>query len=464
LHWPKGGQGRQDKKHGPSDEVLQGVAPGPHKARENCQAMPGHHLRKFLPLCILLSVIAGLIKNLRWLGTYSLLPLSFSYGQIETPSVVPETIRKAPNATSRYHNRQPVIDIISIGTVERPQYLDTQEATFGRHPAVRNFFRITEKDDVDQGDKDCNSHLSWIDVLNISGFCGGRRSQVKTKHPFLYELRIKFANPKWLGYKKNPVAWLCAQKRPMAGFRKAVDHYNNLKVPQQQQQQLPDYLIIMDDDTYYNMEQVTQYLTSFHKQQYELYGDDRIAMAGCVIRGRIKRFKWTFPFGGWGTIFSRGALESILYPLSCNQSINNKADSFSLNICPKLQKNRIGEYELYRDGMSLFDVMYQYVMREPYVDQAHWSLGFCLHSDWVWGYMSNYYNISVALGRRRKDLSTDRLGPYMGSEINPAYSATVLQLRGQCDNDSDENCTKDAHICHYVTPQHMESLWSQQHL
>ena len=74
--------------------------------------------------------------------------------------------------------------------------------------------------------------------------------------------------------------------------------------------------------------------------------------------------------------------------------------------------------------------------------------------------MVNYYNISVALGRRSNDFVADRIGAYQGSEINPSYYVAVQKLRRQCDYDSDQNCTKDAHMCHYITPQHMEYLSS----
>lgn len=77
--------------------------------------------------------------------------------------------------------------------------------------------------------------------------------------------------------------------------------------------------------------------------------------------------------------------------------------------------------------------------------------------------MTNYYNISLPLGRRAKEIKVDRLGPYKGSEINPAYGESVLKLRGQCDHDNDQNCTTEADLCHYITPQHMEYLWSQEH-
>lgn len=74
--------------------------------------------------------------------------------------------------------------------------------------------------------------------------------------------------------------------------------------------------------------------------------------------------------------------------------------------------------------------------------------------------MVNYYNISVALGRRSNDFVADRLGAYQGSEINPSYFVAVQKLRRQCDFDKDQNCTKDAHMCHYITPQHMKFLSS----
>jgi len=67
----------------------------------------------------------------------------------------------------------------------------------------------------------------------------------------------------------------------------------------------------------------------------------------------------------------------------------------------------------------------------------------------------NYYNISTALGRRRHDVPVDRLGAYNGSEISPFTD----QYRRQCDFDSNEHCPVDAHMCHYVTPDHMRHLW-----
>lgn len=158
--------------------------------------------------------------------------------------------------------------------------------------------------------------------------------------------------------------------------------------------------MMLDDDTYYNIPHIIQYLTFFQHKTYQESQDDSLIMTGCIIRGKLPPFTWTFPFGGWGTIFSRGALETIMTPLHCNntntkvvpqtfkdvieESPDGMMDRMS-DICYRLQKDRIGEYQTYRDGFSLSDVMNAYVFREAYVDQAQWSLGFCLHSDWIWG-------------------------------------------------------------------------------
>ena len=278
------------------------------------------------------------------------------------------------------NNTTPIIDVISIGSLQRPHYQQAQQQTFGKHSSIRHFVSVTERDDFDP---DCSSQLTWRDVQNISGFCGGLRQDIQHRHRLLYELKVKFAKPQWLERtKSNPAAWLCAQKRPMAGFYSVVSKYSG-------SHGLPDFLILIDDDTYYSMDQVVPHLVQW-QQQVQLQQNDNddednsgMVVAGCVIRSRLHHFKWTFPFGGWGTIFNRGALEALLKPLYCNST--NDTSSWSARICPKLQKDRIGEYQVYQEGMSLADIMYTYVRREPYANHASWSLGFCLHSDWVWG-------------------------------------------------------------------------------
>jgi hypothetical protein len=346
-----------------------------------CDAMWAQ--RRILHFAVGLAVVLAVTKNLGWINN---VPTDMSNVYSLEPH--PQT-----NETWMEGTRHPVVDIISIGSLTRVEYQKAQRETFGRHPSVRHFFSITEMDDVD---KECTARLTWRDVQAISGFCGGLRKDIQNKHRFLYDLKVKFAKPEWLQRTKtDPMAWICAQKRPMAGLWKALKAYEA-----HPSQELPEFLILMDDDTFYNMEGVSQGLLSLQEEVRYNHEDASVVLAGCVIRGRLKRFKWTFPFGGWGTIFSRGSLEALLQPMHCSASTiasltevpgstsihtRKSSQSASAMLCPGLMKDRLGEYQVYRPGMSLVDVMYAYVMKEPYLNHANWTLGFCLHSDWIWG-------------------------------------------------------------------------------
>ena len=357
-----------------------------------------------------LGALAGVYKNLGWSGKQiASIPAAISTSPSRLSLDSPSSEIEMPSRGHHENNYSPTIDIISVGSETRPEYQKMQKATFGSHPSVRHFFAITEQDDVDQ---DCHDRLTMLDVLQISGFCGGLRRDIEHKHRLLFDFKNKFANPDWLQRTtKNPPGWMCAQKRPMAGFGRALKAYRQHTHQTGQQPQeldLPDFLVIMDDDTWYNMEHVANGLKELQEEAF--LSDSGLGtsfvVAGCLIRSKLKRFKWSFPFGGWGTIFSRGALEAMLEPLYCDDMVStnniavnmesyvensNSTSYYSSLFCPKLAKDRIGELKTYRDGMSLADIMYNYVMREPYLDHTNWDVGFCMHSDWVWGCKSRFW-------------------------------------------------------------------------
>lgn len=298
------------------------------------------HKKVVLAVCVLL----GVYKNLDWFGKLQVTaPSSVLSFQAETARAT-ATVQSSnePIKNSSNPGDYPTIDIISVGSNTRPEYHRAQKATIGKHPSIRHFFAITEDDDVDQ---DCNDRLTWKDVFQISGFCGGLRKDIENKHRLLYDFKNKFANPDWLQRtSKSPVGWMCAQKRPMAGFGKALQkyrqnnngHHATTNQTQQSQLHLPDYLVIMDDDMYYNMEYVVHGLGKLKQEQHLLNSAtmDSFVVAGCLIRSKLKRFNWSFPFGGWGTIFSRGALEAMLQPLHCGDmgALNNAVVSTDIAI------------------------------------------------------------------------------------------------------------------------------------
>ena len=54
------------------------------------------------------------------------------------------------------------------------------------------------------------------------------------------------------GHAQGQRAWICAQKRPLTAFWQVMKDYDY--------DTFPDYLVIMDDDTWLNMERFVSYL------------------------------------------------------------------------------------------------------------------------------------------------------------------------------------------------------------
>lgn len=361
----------------------------------------------------------------------------------EEPSVM-SLLAVPVSDKSQKGGRVLVIDIVSIGSQSRPQYQDAQELTFGSHVTVRNFFRITEADDLETS---CHSNLTLDDVVGITRFCRRRSRQIVKKHFHLSSMRRNYATGRWLEKKKNPVGWMCAQKRPADGFRRVLKMYENTTT-------IPDYLFVMDDDTYVNMANVTNFLPGNYP------ADQALAVAGCMIRSDLVKHNFTIPFGGFGMIFTRPAIENFLRPIHCQNRSENNDDEFLRLACWRLSQNPIGELPLFKEGMNVVDLMQAYVSNQPYQNYKEWNeVGFCLHSDWLWGYFVNFYHIAVrTVDPTFRHLLEERLRGYMDSLIYAGgQTSAVRPERKECDNKADK-CTADSHLCHYVTPDQMRNL------
>lgn len=360
-----------------------------------------------------------------------------------------------------------LVDILSIGSNQRLEYLQAQRESFASHISVRNFFNVTENDDDDPF---CASKLSKRNVTMISRFCR-RKKKWNPKRQFLLSyLQTAYATERWLRNKPNPAGWMCAQTRPMQGFYKVIRYYKKQQQLQSSQPVLPDYLIIMDDDTYYNMQ-----LFQEHFQAQYSNSSVPIAIAGCMVRSPIQAINFTIPFGGYGFILSRGYIEQMMRPIHCP----NDHDW-----CYAIKRiNHIDERPLFRNGMTLADLMHAYATNEPFAQFSNWTTGFCLHSDWyvefrfcdcciipfllfiysfvlgllrMWGYITNFYNVS----RHVRDAAYSnvphaRMEAYLGSELN----AGNIQQGGRrlCDFQRG-NCHARAHACHYSTPDEMNAV------
>ena len=271
------------------------------------------------------------------------------------------------------------VDILSVSSVNQMDLLHAQQTTFATHKSVRNFFNATETDDADPF---CHGNITFQHVDSVSKFCRKRHNRMS---PVLRYLSGQYARTPWLGKKKNPTGWLCAQVRPYSGLMKTQLHY------QQTGQELPNYLLIFDDDTYYNMEKFQMNFASFDSSIEKVY-------AGCLVRAPLHMTNFTFPFGGFGSILSKGALVRLFKRHLCPglggskdivkdfASMYNK-ESFltgdsSADFCRRLKEDNVGELKYFTNGMNLVELMYKYSNTDKYRDVNRWSRDsqFCMHS------------------------------------------------------------------------------------
>jgi hypothetical protein len=148
---------------------------------------------------------------------------------------------------------EPFIDMISIGTILKPEHQSAQELTFGSHASVRNFFRISELNDTDAA---CYKNLTVAQQETIIEFCKNGNDQS-------YESATL---RKWLKpYQshRHSAGWICAQKRPIDGLRLVLERYKH--------EPLPSYLIIVDDDSYINMDPLVGTLRNAHSPDFSIW-------------------------------------------------------------------------------------------------------------------------------------------------------------------------------------------------
>ena len=139
-----------------------------------------------------------------------------------------------------------------------------------------------------------------------------------------------FARREWLEKKKvNPAGWLCAQKRPQSALSKVGQFYRKLL---KAKEALPDYLVVVDDDTYLNVE---WFLQNFLKNSNTSSSNDDSSKerrkqksrptgvnnavpqvwAGCYVRKPVMDANITFPYGGFGTYYNRKSIERLIQPI-----------------------------------------------------------------------------------------------------------------------------------------------------
>lgn len=332
------------------------------------------------------------------------------------------------------------LDSLSVGSAKNLDLIQAQVNTWGSHHSVRYFFAATEDDD---DELTCQDFLNETTMVQISDHCHSRRHRngYLQHSPVHKYWNNRYAYPPFL-QTRGP-GWICAQKRFAFAIRKLGWFYRR-ELEGKLHLNLPDYLLMQDDDTFYNTLLLEEYLS----------GKDSLssfAEAGCLIRVPVDKFNFTFPWGGFGFVLSKAAIQQLIRPIRCSSV--TPGDTFIQHVCNRLDDNFLGEKAAFQEGMSVSDLMGAHAEREPFSNFRHWNPGYCLHGDWVIGYYINYYHITEHVS-----------DPIWKAEPELRIESTFGEFNGtketkNCRNSDDRRCNrnKDAIFCHRQSVESMNT-------
>jgi hypothetical protein len=395
----------------------------------------------------------------------------------------PSSTRQDTQAPPGEHHddpiHHPIIDVISIGSVTRMGLMEVQRRTWASatryqsRPILRHFWAIHE-DNVDPDDDDddttCYNDLTVEDVMNISNWCRDRYMHNHTKRylqvkynstagsirssrhykmtdtlqpsSWVMSQWIKhFGYNKWLAKKSNPVGWLCAQKRFAKGLAAVLKQYQRGG-----EYSIPDYVLLVDDDTYVNVDLLLQNELKDRNPMEPYVG------AGCRVRIEMDASPiTTFAFGGLGHVLSKASIERFTRPIHCSSEAKSEFES---KVCSTISQDLIGEQRFFYDGMSVAELMDTRARAEAYLQFQQWQDGFCFHGDHYLAVMIHLYGI-LSTSVTEEDLTI--MQAMKDSEIIIMSKNETIR-KGNCWNEYDHCDPKTSVVCHYQTPQQMIAL------
>lgn len=337
----------------------------------------------------------------------------------------------AHDQTTYITSSLPIIDMISIGSILKPEWQMAQLRTFAAHPSVRNYFRVTEHNDTDVT---CSTNFTDDQLRSVIQFCNNTEPDIQSFDSMIIR--------KKLFWPKRHTGWLCAQKRPIDGLYLALRSYDRRYASS-----LPSFLVIMDDDTFINMDAMIETTLS----TYDI--EKSHVVAGCRFT-YPRKIQFAFAYGGFGTFLTKAAIQRLLEPIYCNHDKHDDPSPFVKWACWRLDQNLLGETDMFQQGMSLGTLMYQYAAQLPFTGVAWWNTtGYCLHSDHALGYFFNYYHVGVPESILVKQDYADK--------IRMEYSYEFMVGGQECAHEKN-SCLPDHRICHYVRPERMDEIYAKQ--
>lgn len=193
-------------------------------------------------------------------------------------------------------------------------------------------------------------------LKNIVNLCQKKQPYAKGGMKIQYE---QFSKGELM---KKGAGWMCAQQRFAIALETIGRFYR--KELEVDDWALPDFLLLQDDDSYYNMMRIEDFLRDEDPSI-------PLAEAPCLIRHTVTR-NFSFPWGGFGFILSRGAIANLIRPNYCN---NTARDDFEHKVCARLDNDILGERQFFQDGMSVSDLMGAQVRNNLFTQfsRTNWS-------------------------------------------------------------------------------------------
>jgi hypothetical protein len=266
-----------------------------------------------------------------------------------------------------------VVDIISVlSSNKRLNHQKVQRESLERHISVRNFVSFSESD---VPGRNCSQQLSRQEAKDIVAKC-------KTRE-YPKGQTIMASSQKFFGKRDvtDVVGWLCRQALPIASLFQTLKQYEMDKTP------LPDYLLLLKDTTYYNMEVLHEEL-QFRPDRANWTKSSSAApwgMSGCLRK--IDGMPFKYPIVSFGLVFSKGTLQMLTEPLYCkdrhgteNGTGSSVLDEWKQDACDRIQENGIGERDFFRNGMHLLSLFNALATRPTTKDEL--PNGVCFSDGW----------------------------------------------------------------------------------
>ena len=384
----------------------------------------------------------------------------------------------------------PIVDIISVGSLLKQSYQSAQQRTFANvtwsksSPGIREFYRITEANDTDTI---CFTSLTSDQFNDIVKFC--QHVSTHTSNDVTKVLIQDLFQP------KKHAGYMCAQKRLIDGLYKVLQLQKQKDTKtafftdfQRQKSNLPDYLFILEDDTYVNMDLVLPHLPAYFPSHipYAITGSQ------CTVPIPNRQNMWFTNLQiGYGTILTKAAIQRLLQPIFYTDSQHNH---FAKLVQYQLLQNQMGEMHYFTEGMSIIDLMYGVASYNFYTNVDGWqensinydkkkdlytknmNTGYCFTSDTALAYFIHYYFITVPDDQLEQlsSMLTTTLSAVDQEKFDTArlQTASFVQIDAKNETSSNEcsqhhikqsdgKCTIHDRTCHKVSPEQMDRLHHQ---